>query len=63
MRERTLLRPSDRVILDNLAVKKAAVRAAVTARGARLLVFRPDPPDLNLIEQALRQAQSPAPCR
>jgi transposase len=46
------LRPGDIVILDNLGAHKVAgVRAAVEARGARLLDLPPYSPDLNPIEQ------------
>lgn len=46
------LRPGDIVILDNLSShKKPAVRAAIRARGARLLFLPPYSPDLNPIEQ------------
>jgi transposase len=46
------LRPGDIVILDNLGAHKVAgVRAAVEARGARLLYLPPYSPDLNPIEQ------------
>ena len=45
-------RPGDIVILDNLGAHKVAgVRAAVDARGARLLYLPPYSPDLNPIEQ------------
>jgi len=53
------LRPGDLVILDNLAVHKAAaVRGAVTARGARLLFLPPCSPDLNPIEQAFAKLKT-----
>jgi transposase len=53
------LRPNDVVILDNLAVHKAAaVRAAVTARGARLLFLPPYSPDFNPIEQAFAKLKA-----
>jgi transposase len=43
----------DIVIMDNLSShKKPAVRAAIRARGARLLFLPPYSPDLNPIEQA-----------
>ncbi len=46
------LRPGDIVIMDNLSShKKPAVRAAIRARGARLLFLPPYSPDLNPIEQ------------
>ena len=44
--------PSDIVIMDNLSShKNAAVRAAIPARGARLVFLPPYSPDLNPIEQ------------
>ena len=46
------LGPGDIVVMDNLSShKKPAVRAAIRARGARLLFFPPYSPDLNQIEQ------------
>lgn len=46
------LSPGDVVILDNLGSHKGkAARAAVRARGARLLFLPPYSPDLNPIEQ------------
>jgi transposase len=46
------LGPGDIVVLDNLSShKKPAVRAAIPARGARLLFLPPYSPDLNPIEQ------------
>jgi transposase len=46
------LSPRDIVILDNLSShKNSAVRAAIRARGARLLFLPPYSPDLNPIEQ------------
>ena len=46
------LNPGDIVIMDNLSShKKPAVRAAIRARGARLLFLPPYSPDLNPIEQ------------
>jgi len=46
------LAPGDIVILDNLSShKNAAARAAIRARGARLLFLPPYSPDLNPIEQ------------
>ncbi len=46
------LQPSDIVVLDNLSShKKAAVRKAIRARGAKLLFLPPYSPDLNPIEQ------------
>jgi transposase len=46
------LGPGDIVVLDNLSShKKPAVRAAIRARGARLLFLPPYSPDLNPIEQ------------
>ena len=54
------LGPGDIVIFDNLSShKKPAVRAAIRARGARLLFLPPYSPDLNPIKQVLRQAQTP----
>jgi len=46
------LKPGDIVVLDNLSShKKPAVRAAIRAKGARLLFLPPYSPDLNPIEQ------------
>jgi transposase len=46
------LGPGDIVIMDNLSShKKPAVRAAIRARGARLLFLPPYSPDLNPIEE------------
>jgi transposase len=46
------LSPGDVVVLDNLGSHKAkAARAAVRARGARLIFLPPYSPDLNPIEQ------------
>lgn len=46
------LDPGDIVILDNLSShKKPAVRAAIRAKGARLVFLPPYSPDLNPIEQ------------
>jgi len=46
------LAPGDVVILDNLGSHKGkAARAAVRARGARLIFLPPYSPDLNPIEQ------------
>ncbi|MFY7863610.1 IS630 family transposase [Roseateles sp.] len=46
------LMPGDIVVMDNLSShKKPAVRAAIRARGARLLFLPPYSPDLNPIEQ------------
>lgn len=46
------LAPGDIVIMDNLSShKNPAVRAAIRARGARLLYLPPYSPDLNPIEQ------------
>jgi transposase len=46
------LSPEDIVILDNLKSHKVAgVRAAIEARGARMLYLPPYSPDLNPIEQ------------
>jgi transposase len=47
------LQPGDIVIMDNLAPhKSAAVRKAIEAVGARLLLLPPYSPDLNPIENA-----------
>jgi len=46
------LAPGDVVIMDNLSShKRPAVRAAIRAKGARLLFLPPYSPDLNPIEQ------------
>jgi transposase len=46
------LEPGDIVVMDNLSShKKPAVRAAIRAKGARLLFLPPYSPDLNPIEQ------------
>jgi transposase len=46
------LRPGDIVVLDNLALHKAAgVVAAVRAAGAEVRYLPPDSPDFNPIEQ------------
>ena len=46
------LGPGDIVIMDNLSShKRPAVRAAIRAKGARLLFLPPYSPDLNPIEQ------------
>ena len=46
------LAPGDVVVMDNLSShKRPAVRAAIRARGARLLFLPPYSPDLNPIEQ------------
>jgi transposase len=46
------LRPGDVVVMDNLSChKRAGVRAAIEAAGARLLYLPPYSPDLNPIEQ------------
>ncbi len=46
------LRPGDIVVMDNLSShKRPTVRAAIRARGARLLFLPPYSPDLNPIEQ------------
>ncbi|MCA3278053.1 MAG: IS630 family transposase [Roseomonas sp.] len=62
------LMPGDIVVMDNLSShKKPAVRAAIRARGARLLFLPPYSPDLNPIEQVfaklkhlLRKAAEPS---
>ena len=47
------LRPGDIVVMDNLpAHKRAEVRIAIQAVGARLLYLPPYSPDLNPIEMA-----------
>jgi transposase len=46
------LKPRDIVVLDNLSShKKPAIRAAIRAKGARLLFLPPYSPDMNPIEQ------------
>ena len=55
------LHPGDTVIMDNLAAHKVAgVRQAIEAVGAHLRYLPAYSPDFNPIENALRQAQSPA---
>jgi transposase len=52
------LEPGDVVVLDNLAAHKVAgVRQAIAAAGAAILYLPPYSPDLNPIEQAVRQAE------
>jgi DDE superfamily endonuclease len=54
------LRPGDIVILDNLSShKKPAVRAAIRARGARLLFLPPYRPRFQPDQTGIRQAQAP----
>lgn len=63
---KTTLKPGDILVLDNLAVHKAAgIAEAIAAQGARLEPLPPYSPDLNPIEQcwaklkiALRQARA-----
>ena len=51
------LQPGDIVVMDNLSShKRPAVRAAIRARGARLLFLPPYSPDLNPIEQVFAKA-------
>jgi transposase len=53
------LRPGDVVILDNLpAHKSAAARAAIEAKGARLLFLPPYSPDFNPIENAFAKLKA-----
>ena len=53
------LRPGDLVVMDNLGAHKVAgVRAAIEARGARLLYLPPYSPDLNPIEQAFAKLKA-----
>ena len=53
------LRPGDIVVMDNLSShKKPAVRAAIRARGARLLFLPPYSPDLNPIEQVFAKLKT-----
>lgn len=53
------LRPGDIVIMDNLAPhKSAAVRKAIEAAGARLLLLPPYSPDLNPIENAFAKLKA-----
>ncbi len=53
------LRAGDVVIMDNLpAHKSAAVRAAITATGARLLLLPPYSPDFNPIENAFAKLKA-----
>jgi transposase len=55
------LKPGDIVILDNLGSHKSlAVRRAIRAAGAKLFFLPPYSPDLNPLEQGLRQAQDTA---
>lgn len=53
------LQPGDIVIMDNLAPhKSAAVRKAIEAAGARLLLLPPYSPDLNPIENAFAKLKA-----
>ena len=53
------LSPGDVVVLDNLALHKAAgVCEAIRAAGASLLYLPPYSPDLNPIEQASAQPKA-----
>ena len=53
------LRAGDVVIMDNLpAHKSAAVRAAITATGAHLLLLPPYSPDFNPIENAFAKLKA-----
>ena len=53
------LQPGDIVIMDNLGAHKVAgVRAAIQARGARVLYLPPYSPDLNPIEQAFAKLKT-----
>ena len=53
------LRPDDIVIMDNLAPhKSAAVRKAIEAVGANLLLLPPYSPDLNPIENAFAKLKA-----
>jgi transposase len=54
-----LLRPTDIVIMDNLAAHKVAgVRQAIEACGATLLYLPPYSPDLNPIENAFAKLKA-----
>jgi transposase len=53
------LRPGDVVVMDNLAChKRAGVRAAIEAAGARLVYLPPYSPDLNPIELAFAKLKT-----
>lgn len=53
------LNPGDIVVMDNLpAHKGAAVRTAIEARGASLLLLPPYSPDFNPIENAFAKFKS-----
>ena len=53
------LRPGDVVILDNLSShKRAGVRVAIEAAGARLVYLPPYSPDLNPIERAFAKLKA-----
>ena len=52
-------RPGQVVVLDNLSVHKAdRIRAAIEARGCRLLFLPPYSPDLTPIEQAFSKVKA-----
>lgn len=54
-----VLRPGDVVVMDNLAPHKApAVRHAIEAAGATLLLLPPYSPDFNPIEMAFSKVKS-----
>src|SRR5918996_1289244 len=53
------LRPGDVVVMDNLGAHKVkGVRAAIEAKGAKLLYLPPYSPDLNPIEQAFAKLKA-----
>jgi transposase len=53
------LRPGDIVIMDNLGShKRQAIRAALTAAGAKLFFLPPYSPDLNPIEQVFAKLKT-----
>ena len=53
------LKPGDIVVMDNLGSHKgAAVRAAIEARGAKLLYLPPYSPDFNPIENAFAKLKA-----
>ena len=53
------LRPGQVVVLDNLSVHQAdRIRAAIEARGCRLLFLPPYSPDLTPIEQAFSNVKA-----
>ena len=54
-----ILRPGDIVVMDNLGAHKVrGVRAAIEAKGAKLLYLPPYSPDLNPIEQAFAKLKA-----